>query len=81
MDATVVNTIAKNDNVDAYLSRKRGRIEDLFRLMNQEDANIFKLPRIIGTLNKDLAPSRLTVDVTKTKNLKARKASSKFVTV
>ncbi len=73
----------KHDSVESYLSNKRSRIEDLFRLMSQEDSSIFKLPRIIGALTKEVAvPSKLTMDMAKTKGLKAvRKPSSKFVTV
>jgi len=78
-----LNGQAKHDSVESYLSNKRSRIEDLFRLMSQEDSSIFKLPRIIGALTKEVAvPSKLTMDMAKTKGLKAvRKPSSKFVTV
>lgn len=75
------STLAKHDNVENYLSRKRSRIEELFRLMNKQDSSIFKLPRIINTMSRDLAPSRLAIDVMKSKSLKTRKESSKFVTV
>ena len=79
---TLKNSQINHENVDNYLSRKRNRIEDLFKLMNQEDSNIFKLPRIIGALAKDIVhPAKLTLDVAKTKNLKVMKATSKFVTV
>jgi len=77
------NCFPKHDSIESYLSKKKFQIEDLFRLMSQEDSNILKLPRLIGALAKDVkGPSKLGVDVAKIKGLKAfRKPSSKFVTV
>ncbi len=52
--------------------------------MNQQDSNIFKLPKIISSLSKDLSlaspQSKLSSDVLKINNGK-RKVSSKFITV